>query len=366
MSPSLATHDPFEAVIPSKPRHGTAGRGFWGSDFEIGRGRVRVLETGADLALDRTLIGEALVWLGYHLVVRARSWWMALARPNPPRIWFSPVRPRPWYLVWSAMAWTGIRLAATPERADIAFAFEDVTWSSADGASGRAAINAGCADVSKSRVAEVFEAVFGYPLALDPEHWTGPAVEKAEANGTHDGAIISCPTPRRPGRHYQRLIDTSDGAFAYDLRTSCVGGRPVAVWIKRKAEDARFSIHNLEATLHDPRTVFSGPERVQIETFLGAMGVDWAGLDILRDRQSGRIYIVDVNKTDVGPIIALSWGDKIRSTGRLAKALEGLLADKQQAPQLSRAAAESRPSWRVGRASAERTHGRAASRRQSG
>ena len=55
------------------------------------------------------------------------------------------------------------------------------------------------------------------------------------------------------------------------------------------------------------------------------MGMDWGGLDVLRDQPSGRIYIVDVNKTDVGPVIALSLKDKLKSTEALAKALIALL-----------------------------------------
>ncbi|MET0274608.1 MAG: hypothetical protein ABW360_16600, partial [Phenylobacterium sp.] len=300
-------------------------RGFWFSDFHIARGRVKVFDTGADLSLDRTLAGEAVIWFGYHLVVRIRSWWMALTRRERPSIWFAPQRPRPWYLVWSAMAWSGLQIANSPETAEAIFAFEDSTWTAACLA-GAPAFNGRCADVSKSRVAEVFEAVFGYPLALDPQTWSGPAVEKAEVNGAHDGRVIACPAPRLPGRHYQRLVDTRDGAFTYDLRTPCVGGRPVAVWIKRKPQHARFSIHNLSVALRTPQEVFSAAELAQIERFLETMGVDWAGLDILRDRTSGRIYIVDVNKTDVGPIIALSFADKLRSTALLARALESMVA----------------------------------------
>jgi hypothetical protein len=57
------------------------------------------------------------------------------------------------------------------------------------------------------------------------------------------------------------------------------------------------------------------------------MGLDWGGLDILRDRD-GRLYIVDVNKTDVGPVIALSWRDKIISMNRLSKALKQLIMQR--------------------------------------
>ena len=156
-------------------------------------------------------------------------------------------------------------------------------------------------------------------------NWTGPAVEKGELNGAHDGRIVQCPMRPLPGRHYQRLVDTSQDGMAHDLRTACIGRRPVAVWIKRKAAGDRFAIHNRSVTLHEPAAVFSPGELEAIGRFLVAMHIDWAGLDILRDRTSGRIYIVDVNKTDVGPIIALSFWDKLRSTAILARALDELV-----------------------------------------
>ncbi|MDB5459214.1 MAG: hypothetical protein JWO72_955 [Caulobacteraceae bacterium] len=332
---SLAGSDyaPDARASAASPPPRRPGRGAWLSDFRFSGGRVQVFDTGADLKLDRTLIGEALVWLGYHAAVRLRAWWMAVARPDAPRIWFTPHRPRPWYLVWSALAWSGLRIAATPQEADASFAFEDATWATAaTPAPGHPAFNFDCPDISKTRVAEVFEEVFGYPLAVDPTRWEGPAVEKAELNGAHDGRIVTCPVARRlPDRHYQRLIDTSDGRFTYDLRTPCIGGRPVAVWVKRKPDDTRFSIHNLAVTLRRPEDVFSPAELEQLGWFLAAMRIDWAGLDVLRDRNDGRIYIVDVNKTDVGPIIALPWRDKIRSTRILARAFEALVAGRADA-----------------------------------
>ncbi len=297
------------------------GRGSWFSDFDIGGGRLRVRDTGADLALDGTLIREGLIWLSHHVLVRARSWGLRLVRRDTRRIWFSPRAPRPWYMIWTAMAWGGLRIARTPQEADAAFSFEDATWCAPQAPPVSPSFNFGCTDVSKSRVAAVFEAVFGYPLAVDPRVWTGPAVEKSERNGAHDGRIVQCPTAPSPGMHYQRVVESSDGRFAYDLRTHCIGGQPRVVWIKRKPAGDRFSIHNLGVTVAKPETVFSADELAAIERFLAAMACDWAGLDILRDADTGRIYIVDVNKTDVGPIIALSWRDKLRSAGILAAAL---------------------------------------------
>jgi hypothetical protein len=285
---------------------------------------VRVLATGADIALDRTLIWEALVWFAFHMVVQARVTWLAMIGRRGPAIWFEPHRPRPWYLVWSALAWSGGRVARSPAEADATFAFEDSTWSAPNAAPGRV-FNRGCPDVSKSEVAKAFAQVFGYPLAIDPAVWIGAAVEKSERNGAHDGAVVQCPTPARPGRHYQRLIDTSDGRFVHDLRTPCVGGKPVAVWIKRKPHSGRFSIHNVDVTMRRPEEVFSRLELDRIGAFLAAMQIDWAGLDILRNRQDGRIYIVDVNKTDVGPIIALPLREKVRGVQALADALVAMV-----------------------------------------
>ena len=50
------------------------------------------------------------------------------------------------------------------------------------------------------------------------------------------------------------------------------------------------------------------------------MKLDWGGLDVLRDRSEGRLYVVDVNKTDMGPPIAMALNDKITVTRKLAAA----------------------------------------------
>ena len=63
----------------------------------------------------------------------------------------------------------------------------------------------------------------------------------------------------------------------------------------------------------------------------GRMGLDWGGLDVLRDRVDGRLYVVDVNKTDVGPVIALSWTDKMRSMRLLGQAMDQLVTVRSRA-----------------------------------
>ena len=98
------------------------------------------------------------------------------------------------------------------------------------------------------------------------------------------------------------------------------------VWVKRRAADQRFLPPNLSVTMHEPANIFSPEEIASIGRFAVAMRLDWGGLDILRDRADGRIYVVDVNKTDAGPITSLSLRDKLRSTAVLANALLAMVA----------------------------------------
>ena len=53
-------------------------------------------------------------------------------------------------------------------------------------------------------------------------------------------------------------------------------------------------------------------------------------MDVLRDRTSGRIFIVDANKTDMGPPVALKLGSKLRGTRRMAKAFAETFAPKKR------------------------------------
>ena len=99
---------------------------------------------------------------------------------------------------------------------------------------------------------------------------------------------------------------------------------------KRRALARRFMNENAEVILDEPRNVFSIDELALIERFALELGLDWGGVDVLRDRSSGRIYIVDANKTDMGPPVALKLGSKLRSTRRMARAFAGAFAPKKR------------------------------------
>lgn len=309
---------------------------FWLADFKLSRRGLIWRKTGRRIGLDVITPGEVLKWWSYYLFVRMRRWRRGPA-PGAARLWFAPEQPRPWYVIWAAAIWAGLHIARSEAEADLVFYFEDSTRPAAPPPAG--AINAGCADITKSRVARVFGQVAGYPLSLDPMAHHGAAVEKGEENGAHDGRIVACPTPALIGKNYERLIDATEGETAIDLRTSIVGGRPAAVVIKTKPAAKRFSIHNATVRFAAVEDVFSAAEIDLIARFSAAMRLDWGALDVLRDRANGRIYIVDVNKTDTGPAVDLSWPDRVRLTRALAEALGAFIAERSATPRAEAASA---------------------------
>ncbi len=330
----MTIHDTLEATRTPAVATGVATarrQGIAIGEFQIHRGRVTLRKTGNSAAIDRRLIIELLVWWRFQLCIRVIGAWVRLSRRSAPTIWFTPHRPHSRYMVQAAAIVDGMRTARTPDEADVAFAFDDATVAAPPSAQCLPALNFGCTDISKSRVATMFEVAFGYPLAIDPHNWPDEAVEKSEANGAHDGQIVQCPVVPRQGRTYQRMIDTvrADG-FAYDLRTHVIDHRPVIVWEKQRAADRRFLPPNISVRALDPAAVFSDGEIAAIGNFTRAMGADWCGLDILRDRD-GRIYVVDLNKTDAGPIIALPLRAQLAGTLRLARALRAMIEARRTA-----------------------------------
>jgi len=301
----------------------------WWRDFEFQDGVVTVKKTGARLRVEPELIGDVLAWFPFYFTVEA---WRLTAWSRPehrrgPRIWFTPDRPRPWYLVWSVLHAAGARIADSPDGADAIFVFDDSTVGSPVPAQpGTPLLNVGCQSIAKGHVARVFEQVFGYPLSIDPESWHGPMVEKSEINGAHDGRIVDGPRPARHGHVYQRLIDNrTDDGLVEDLRCPTVGGRIPLVMRKRRRTEQRFENTNHQVALAETGDVFTADELARLTRFMQAMRLDWGGLDVLRDRRDGRIYVVDVNKTDMGPPIAMKLQDKIAVTRRMADAFLDLI-----------------------------------------
>jgi hypothetical protein len=303
----------------------------WLGDFVFGDGVVYVKKTGVRIPLNAEVLTATARWFAFFFAAEFWRLVKLLGANRSPSIAFMPDRPRPWYLIWPVLHAAGARIVNDPSRADVVFHFDDATTSPSPlplkTRPGVRLVNFACLDVSKSRVAEAFEEAFGYPLRIDPAVHQGPAVEKSELNGVHDGRMVHCPAAALGGRVYQRLVDNRiDPDTVADLRTPTVGGLPACVFIKERPIGVRFSNDNTRCSLKAAQDVFSPDELAAIARFTRLIGLDWGGLDVLRDASDGRLYIVDANKTDMGPPTSLAFSEKLRATRLLASALSAYLA----------------------------------------
>jgi len=219
------------------------------------------------------------------------------------------------------------------DQADLALHFFDNTTTSPPKPPTTVArsLNFDCNDIRKSTVAETFEHVFGYALSVDPRKHSGKMVVKSEENGAHDGKIIQGPSEIAPDLVYQRVVNNeTDDGHVRDYRCPMLFGKPLLIFIKERKIDDRFKNSNARVQLAEPKDYFSEGELSKISQFCQMMKLDFGGIDILRDKESNRIYIVDVNKTDMGPPMSMSLKGKLKSVNIMAHAFTSELIGDQQ------------------------------------
>lgn len=295
----------------------------WRTDFNWSWKGVIYKETGAEIRFSKALFYDIYRWAVYTAAEKCRNLWPG----GRVRVVCYPNNIRPWYLLWGIIVQAGGKLTSAKKKTrkttgdEIAIHFLDHTVTKPEKPTGFArTLNFDCTDISKTHVSAVFEQVFGYNLMVDPARFSGKMVVKSEENGAHDGRIVEGPTKPEKGFVYQKVIDNrSADKHVADLRCPTLFGRPTLVFIKERPEAQRFENLNTKCRIADPKDLFSELELEKILHFCQKMNLDFGGLDILRDAEDGRIYIVDVNKTDMGPPLALPLREKLRATDMIAK-----------------------------------------------
>ena len=288
------------------------------SDFDWSLRGVTVRETGAFVPFTPSLFKDIYIWWRYYLGEKR-----AKAIVNEP---FRDVACHPReiqnvYLLWGAMQQASLRPLGPDTQTDLHFHFSDQPYIE-DNTSRPKGLNQNCVDISKSKVASVFEEVFGYGLQVNPQTAPTPFICKSELNGKHDGFIAHKNQDPQEGWVYQKLIhtETKDNTVL-DLRCPTVFGEIPLIFLKERPISKRFANMNSKCRLAETSDYLSDEECEKISRFCQKMKLDWGGLDILRDNTDKKIYIVDVNKTDMGPPLALPLEDKLASTRILGLAL---------------------------------------------
>ena len=251
-------------------------------------------------------------WRGRVGLRRTRRW-LAAGRfvaghnraqpPNAPAFSFYPMRPGPNSEMAAIMRRLGVRISLEPSAGALRFAWDTGTWFSPRAAARLApdAINRACLDISKTTVDRTWAATAGYSISVDPTTTEGPIAVKPEINGLHAGRLIVGPIARRqPGMVYQRLVDTRHGDELVQGRPVIIGGRIVITFAKWRPYPSYFDNNRL--SLPRPTDeIYSAHEQRLLLEFAAALGLEYGELDVLRDVGSGRLYVVDANRTPVRP-----------------------------------------------------------------
>jgi len=165
------------------------------------------------------------------------------------------------------------------------------------------AVNLQSRDISKMHVDQIHQETFGYNTQVDPLTYQGIGVKKSNINARHDGEVLDFPIAEaEEGYIYQRLINNQITDFeVLDMRVPIVNFRIPLLYLKYRKVTERFRNTTTRTLRADPNEHLSAVEQKTIIEFARKMKLEYGELDILRDLDDKRIYIVDVNNTPFGP-----------------------------------------------------------------
>ncbi len=259
------------------------------------------------------------------------------------RVLFYPDDPRTLFVIYKLFLFLGYRITADPsKKCDIVVKWrnsmdgnpylppEPVLEKLAHNNPEIKFINMKCNDVTKMQVNKIFEHTFGYSLSVDPTKHSGKSVMKSDWNGLHVGEVIECPTTtKKDGFVYQKLInnEVKDG-LVEDVRVPIFKDRIPFVYLKYRPLATRLvdrSHSNQKAIIAEVADKLTEEEVNKVIKFSNNMGMEYGEVDVLRDKNEGKIYIVDVNNNPAGPPEPISENDSKTAIIRLAKAFEEAL-----------------------------------------
>ncbi|MFP4059937.1 MAG: hypothetical protein ACLFUC_05585 [Bacteroidales bacterium] len=178
-----------------------------------------------------------------------------------------------------------------------------------DIAADKGVVNYNCKDISKKHVDEVFNQVFGYRTRVDPRTYKGKCLQKNDLNALHDGIEITAPIKNpRKDCIYQIIINNKyDENLVEDIRVPVIGSSLPFGYLKYKPMTGRYGSFltshdfNKDTEIVKINDVFKSDEIEMIKQFVIQFGLEYGELDILRNRDDGKIYIIDANNTPTGP-----------------------------------------------------------------
>lgn len=166
-------------------------------------------------------------------------------------------------------------------------------------------LNKQCVDIRKQTLERHHVTAFGYGMQVNPLTHEGFLVIKSDTNAQHDGRIVQGPLPQgtvQDTHVYQRVIRNQDHTLRWlDLRVVWINGVLPHLYLKFKHEDERFTNLTAAVKLAEVSDWLTPGEIEHISSLMELHQTEAAELDVLRDADDGRIYVVDINPTPWGP-----------------------------------------------------------------
>lgn len=232
--------------------------------------------------------------------------YLNIKKAKPPTVFFYPQLPNWKTAIHPMLLNLGVGLTDKPsDDFSIAIFWENRTFrrrrEELEKLKGVRVINYHCTDVSKKRVEEVFEQVFGYNLKARQQS-AGRLLRKSNFNGMHDGTIIQGPVQeKKEGFVYEKLLNNQVGPNLFeDLRIGYFNGIIPLVSPRFHTGNDRFG-RVLNARVEKTEDYLSEEEIRLIRSFCTKLGFEYGDLDLIRDRNDQRLYIVDANPTPTIP-----------------------------------------------------------------
>lgn len=223
--------------------------------------------------------------------------------PGAPMLTFHPMIPQPRATIVSLLGAVGVRIGVDVPIGGPAIAWDTETFLStaAMAALPISAINRLCTDISKTRVDALWAELAGYSIEVDPLTVEGPMVVKSDANGRHDGRLMVGPIKRKqPGMVYQLPIDSLVGGKFFEYRLIVMRDR-IPIVLESEMPVPHWGHHAIVTRGRPTSELLSRAEIDLILAFTALIGLEFGELDAVREETTGRLYILDANRTPVRP-----------------------------------------------------------------
>ena len=191
-------------------------------------------------------------------------------------------------------------------------------------------INLYSRDIGKLHIDKIHKDIFGYSTVVDPLNYTGKIVKKSDINAKHDGTILQAPINSiDESCIYQILIDnTVSEKLVMDIRVPVVGAVLEFVYIKYRDISERFKNTTIKTEIAAVDSVFDIDEIRLLNAYCKELRLDFGELDVLRNNDDKKIYVVDINNTPQGPPANISKEDAEFAMNEISYAFEKFVLEK--------------------------------------